>query len=430
MSDSRTVAAATMALRSLLLARVPARDPELVDLQITTAAPDQARRGLTSGQLNLFLYELRPNAGWRNTETRTAPRDADGRLRAPLALDLRYLLTAYGRGEGDANAHSHRLLGAALAALHDEAVLDADAVRDALGAASRLPPLIERLRVTPLPFGIEEISKLWSAFQVEYRTSCALEVTVAVIESERPARPAPPVLRRAEDDRGPIAEAGLPPSLDSLRLPDGLPAARLGGRLVAEGRRFGTGDVTAVLTRIDARGEQIDTPSVLTLPARAVPGSDPARDAMAIDLDPALAWHAGFWRVALQSAAAPPATGAPPTSGLPFALAPTVGPPTATVAAGELRVELVAAPRLASGAQALLIMPGRSAQSRSRADDVLALAGGAAVPATRLEFRLPAPPAGSYPVTLRVAEVDSLPYARDPATGAVAFDPAQMVVVP
>src|SRR5215207_10586310 len=67
--------------------RVSAKAPDLIKLDNPADGP----------QLNLFLYRVSLNQGWRNADLPT--RDSAGRRSAspPLALDLHYLLTAYGK---------------------------------------------------------------------------------------------------------------------------------------------------------------------------------------------------------------------------------------------------------------------------------------------------------------------------------------------
>ena len=50
------------------------------------------------------------------------------------------------------------------------------------------------IRITLQPLSIDDISKLWAGFQMQYRLSVAYEVAVVLIDSTRPTRAAPPVL--------------------------------------------------------------------------------------------------------------------------------------------------------------------------------------------------------------------------------------------
>ena len=45
---------------------------------------------------------------------------------------------------------------------------------------------IERVRITPQPLSVDELSKLWTAFQTHFRISAAYQVSVVLIESTRP----------------------------------------------------------------------------------------------------------------------------------------------------------------------------------------------------------------------------------------------------
>ena len=109
---------------------------------VSLLAPDRVvpTGGTEASQLNLFLYGVTPNAGWRNEALPS--RDGAGRARLsnpPLALDLHYLLSAYSAGD----LHAEILLGYAMQLLHEMPVLTREAIRTALnpspatGATSR-----------------------------------------------------------------------------------------------------------------------------------------------------------------------------------------------------------------------------------------------------------------------------------------------------
>ena len=64
--------------------------------------------GTEASQLNLFLYQVTPNAAWRNQGLPGHSADGSQRLsNPPLALDLHYLLSAYSGGD----LHGEILLG-------------------------------------------------------------------------------------------------------------------------------------------------------------------------------------------------------------------------------------------------------------------------------------------------------------------------------
>jgi hypothetical protein len=412
MSNVLAIAATTRTLRNLLLARMPVLDSDLADLEVTLQAPDIARKGVGKAQLNLFLYQVVANAAWRN-------RDMPNQVRAgevavpPLALDLHYLITAYGRGDVDSDATSHRVLAAAMSTLHDRALLDGDDIRNAL-PDNDLADQVERVRITPLAQSVDELSKLWTAFQGGYRLSTAYAASVVLIDSQTPVRAALPVLARGQGDRGVIALAGTPPPVDGLRYPGQQAAARLGQAVELLGARMQAGALASFSS------PWLADPVVVPTQAAGAGGVQ----VVLVDEPAALArWACGLYRVALASRPPGwPADHAPLTgTGVPFALAPTITVAPLAVPAGDLTLTITCAPRLVAGQRVFLVFNGTTfapASADTPAD--------ATEPST-LVFHVPAVAAGTYPVRLRVDGVDSLPV--DPAHPAVGFAADQTVVV-
>jgi hypothetical protein len=174
MSNSLAIAAVTATLRHLLDHGLNADVP---GTRVTTRPPDKARDGSGGNQVNLFLYQTLPNAAWRNIDLPAAGR-ASGQ--PPLALNLYYLLSAYGQNEDDPDPYSHRLLGEAMRLFHEQPLLDPAAIRAAL-PGNDLHEQVERVRISLQPLSLEEMSKLWSTFQTQYRISVAYEVSVVLI---------------------------------------------------------------------------------------------------------------------------------------------------------------------------------------------------------------------------------------------------------
>ena len=159
--------------------------PDTIDLDDADEPP----------RLNLFLHQVTPNSGWRNAGLPSRSAISGERLtNAPLALDLHYLLTAYGRADFQAEI----LLGYGMHLLHERPVLDRAAIRRALNpspldvsmlppafqalAASDLADQVELIKITPAAMGTDEMSKLWTAIQSHYRPSAAYHVSVVLIE--------------------------------------------------------------------------------------------------------------------------------------------------------------------------------------------------------------------------------------------------------
>jgi hypothetical protein len=295
MSNELAIAAVTATLRNLLVQGVP----DLPNQRVTTMPPDRARPpAATDDQLNLFLYQTTPSAAWRNTGL---PGQSSSST-LPLALNLHYLITAF--GQGDDETRSHRWLGSAMRVLHDHPLLGAREIRDAL-AENDLHAQIERVRIVPQPLSLEEMSKLWTTFQTQYRISSAYEVDVVLIESRRPARPVLPVLRRGDRDQGVDAVAGASlPSIDGVRIANAQSSAFLGDQIVITGQNLGsvTGvRFTAVRSRVVAQPAGGGEPGPITntvLPPAVESSETEVRVTLPNDAAAHAAWPAGFYSVA------------------------------------------------------------------------------------------------------------------------------------
>jgi len=215
MSNALAIAAVTAVMKDLL-------NNGLIDqnvsgslggnVTVTALPPDIAipLNGESSEDtINLFLYHVTPNQGWRNVSLPS--RDAAGERLSnpPLALDLHYLITAYSQQQ----YHAEILLGYAMQLLHETPILTREAIRTALRspspvdgsilpaafralAAAELAEQVEQVKICPASMGTEEMSKLWSAFQTHYRPTAAYQVSVVLIESRRSTRSPLPVQSR------------------------------------------------------------------------------------------------------------------------------------------------------------------------------------------------------------------------------------------
>src|SRR3546814_13437590 len=122
-----------------------------------------------------------------------------------------------------------------MSTLHDRGVLDGNDIRNAL-PDNDLANQVERVRVTPLPQSVDELSRLWTAFQTNYRASAVYEAAVVLIDGQATRRAPLPMLRRGAPDRGVIATASAAAALDALDYPRHPAAVRLGEDIVLQGR--------------------------------------------------------------------------------------------------------------------------------------------------------------------------------------------------
>ncbi len=409
MSNAQVIAATTATLRLLLLGGIPARDAAIAQVDVTTVPPDKVNANIDRPTLNLFLYQTVLNGAWRNRDAAHA-RPGEAPL-PPLALNLHYLLTAYGQVDVDEGDFSHRVLGAAVSVLHDHPVFGADELVAALPLHKALPQ-VERLRISPLATSIEEMSKLWTIFQTNYRLSIAYEVSVVLIESDRPASSPLPVLRRGATDRGPAVLVSAVPTLVRALPPKGRAAVRLGETLTIEGRNLGAGQ------RVRISGSRLATPVFLD----ALPGGSADRITVALPDVGApgvmAAWAPGFYTATVVV----PHEGMHdlPSNAVPFALAPFITVSPTTPPAGAVALTVLCTPRLRDDQPAVLLFgtPPHPVPEKPRVPDADL---GHPTPCT---FQVSGAAGERYAVRLRVDGVDSVPV--DPAAPA-SFDPAQTV---
>jgi Pvc16 N-terminal domain len=413
MSNALAIAATTATLRNLLQKRVPPL-AGVSGLELTTQPPDEAGRSDKEAQLNLFLYQTVINGAWRNLDMPRQVRPGETGS-PPLSLNLHYLITAYGRGGADKDI-SDRILGGAMSVLHDHPVLGRKEIKDAL-KDSGLDEQFERLRITPMPMGLEEMSKLWMVFQTQYRITAAYEVTVVLIDSRSPVKAPLPVLKRGEKDRGATVVTGAAPGLDEIRPPGSQLAMRLGEDVTIRGSALTVNDTKVRFTSLRLKDP-------IELAPRAGPSQgeisvhipDEADDAQAFSR-----WVPGFYAVGLvrQRAGSPIIT----SNELAFGLAPriTVAPNAAST--GD-EITLTCKPRIAVDQQRVLVLFG----DRQLAPTDVTNPADLKQP-TKVTFDVPDVTAGDYVVRLRVDGVDSIPVEHAGTPPVPSFDPAQKVTV-
>lgn len=445
MSSPLAIGAVSAVLRNLL-------DNGLIDVSgvlgpvsVSAVAPDRIDvDGADAAlRLNIFMHQAQPNAAWRNRGMPSRSPDGERTGNPPLALDLHYLITAYGVADFQAEI----LLGYAMHLLHERPVLDRAAIRRALDpspldtsmlppafqalAASDLADQVEAIRITPLPMSTDELSKLWSASQSHYRPSAAYQVSVVLIEATRPARASLPVLSRGpvdpatQRDRGVVVQPDLlppGPTLLGLTPPAGQSAARLGDVLSLSGVRLSGSGISARL-----RHRLRDT--ALVLPATVAAGGTSASVTLPADAAAQADLPAGLWQLSL--ALTPPGELLErETNAWPLQIAPdpviaadaVLALPAANlVRAGAppvVTVTLFARPQVRPEQTALLALGTRTANAARRT---------AATDALVFEFP-DALAAGAQWLRLRVDGVDSL--LVDKAATPPVFDPSQQVTVP
>ena len=414
MSNSFAIAAVTATLRSMLgdvkipLPIDPPGDSELADAHCTVRPPDKARSAEDQNQVNLFLYQTAANAAMRNL-------DMPGQTLAgetafpPLAVNLYYLLTAYGKNFDD--ILSHRLLGRAMSILHDRAILLPNDIMTALPNNDAWRQ-IERVRITPHAMSTEEISKLWAVFQTPYRVSAAYEASVVLIDSSRPARTPLPVLTR-----GAIVQPNVTPPYPTITeldfVPPAQPTARLGDQVLIVGHNLAsqvTGATTTVtLANDDLTGGSVDATSWVSQ-------LTPLGFTLTIPNSPSLL-VAGL--CTLTVTVTEPVSGGSPkvrtSNAVPLAIAPTITSYSTTSTSAS-----------ATGTYSVDVQPDVRIQQRATllvGDTEFLSYPHLSGPTNLLQFDVSGLAPGFYPLRVRIDGIDSfiVDYAKSPPVMATAF---------
>lgn len=449
MSSPLAIGAVSAVLRNLL-------DNGLVEagaaigstVAVSAVAPDTINLDNANDppRLNLFLYRVTPNQGWSTVGLPSRGAASGERLtNAPLALDLHYLLTAYGRMDFQAEI----LLGYAMHLLHERPVLDRAAIRRALNpspldvsmlppafqalAASDLADQVELIKITPAAVTTDDMSRLWSAIQTHYRPSSAYHVSVVLIEGTRPAISPLPVLSRGRRDpvthrdRGVVVNPDLLPPLPTLFEAATLvpqTGARLGDQVDITGVRLaGAGHVVRLVHRLNAAA------AIEIVPTSVDPGGRSLRILVPNDAAAQTALAAGQLAATVRFTP----TGEPDprdTNSIPLILAPVpviaadagLGLPAATAVRGGIppgvTVTMRSRPQVRLEQRASLSLGTVSANALSRAAS-----------SDPLIFEFPdSVAAGPHWARLRVDGADSI--LLDQSGAEPVFDATQQIVVP
>jgi len=190
-ANFEVIAAVSQTLKAVLTRAI---EKGVAGVKVGFLIPDEPPSDPT---LTLFLFEVGEDPSARNRPRVVNPRLPNLTIqKPPVALLLRYLMTAWGR---DAETQQ-KILGLTIQALYDKAIisgpdLEIDDVNSVLEGTD------EALKVTLSPLSLEERTRVWHAVQKPYRLSVAYEVRVVNLDSTEGER-RKPVTRRSLDFEG------------------------------------------------------------------------------------------------------------------------------------------------------------------------------------------------------------------------------------
>lgn len=429
MSSPKAIAAVTQTLAVLLEKALQADDASFK----VSALPLDKSNTITSepNRLNVFLFQVSQHAAWRNTPLPDRTRLGENG-NPPLALNLSYMLTAY--GEPGVKRIDHHILGRAMQFLNDHAVLTADEIRTAF-PDTRLETQLERVRIVPRTLSLEEMVRMWGTFMTQYRISAAYDISVVLIESA-PRTAGLPVLRRGNEDLGPDVSANLPPSLSRVLPPEllrrgALPtyqaAARVGDTIMLEGDRLDAQDALLQIraTAWEPRAAELAVKAGTREDTLDAVLKDPPPETNPPAGGPPLAWAPGVYTAAIVIRRAGKIDIV--SNVVPFAVAPRITVAPTAAAAGNLDISVTCTPAPRPEQHVVLVLPNREPLT---AGSITPPAGPGAGPT--FKFTAKALAHGTYVARLRVDGVDSLPYlvVKPPnKPPQLEYDPAQTMVI-
>lgn len=196
MSNQYALATVTAALKDALEATVK---KVVGNAKVRIGRPEAVEGHAMAPNVNLFLYQVKPNRSLRNEFQPV--RGRDGRLleRPCVAVDLDYLLSFY----GDSDKFEPELMAAeAVRFMESRPILTRKFLEKTINknsatiGKSDLHKSLETVKTTPITMDLEELSKLWSIFfQVPYCLSIAYRCSYIIVEADEQGSPALPVTR-------------------------------------------------------------------------------------------------------------------------------------------------------------------------------------------------------------------------------------------
>ncbi|WP_055554569.1 DUF4255 domain-containing protein [Streptomyces sp. NBRC 110028] len=217
MSNGLAFATVTKALALLIANNL---SPE-IDMAVTVDTKKPPAEPPLDPTINVFLYQVTPNASMRHTDLPTRASDGTLLKRPAAAMDLNYLISAYG---DEAELVGQRLIGCVVRTLHEIPVLPREIIEEVARVpyleGSDLAESVQRVRFTPTQMDVDETSKLWGMlYQTPYSLSVCYQGALVLIEGREKPVPAKPVERHtvrvvpfgapgAPEPSGPLEEAG------------------------------------------------------------------------------------------------------------------------------------------------------------------------------------------------------------------------------
>ncbi|WP_411137499.1 DUF4255 domain-containing protein [Streptomyces sp. C10] len=191
MSNALAVATVTQALALLIEHHL---HPE-IDMAVSVETRKPPSDPPTEPTITVFLYQVSHNPSMRNSDLVTRASDGTLLKRPAAALDLHFLISAYGE---ETELVGQRLIGSVVRTLHEIPVLPQELIEEAARrpylAGSDLAESPQKVRFTPLQLDVDETSKLWGMLHhTPYALSVVYQASLVLLDGHQKPVPAKPV---------------------------------------------------------------------------------------------------------------------------------------------------------------------------------------------------------------------------------------------
>ncbi|MFH8585039.1 DUF4255 domain-containing protein [Streptomyces celluloflavus] len=193
MSNALAVATVTQALALLIEHNL---HPE-IDMAVSVETRKPPSDPPTDPTITVFLYQVTHNSSMGNSDLVTRASDGTLLKRSAAAVDLNFLISAYGE---ETELVGQRLIGSVVRTLHEIPVLPEDLIEEAARrpylAGSDLAESPQKVRFTPTQMDVDETSKLWGMLNnTPYALSVVYQASLVLLDGHQKPVPARPVRR-------------------------------------------------------------------------------------------------------------------------------------------------------------------------------------------------------------------------------------------
>ncbi|MFI9047824.1 DUF4255 domain-containing protein [Streptomyces sp. NPDC053427] len=193
MSNALAVATVTQALALLIEHNL---HPE-IDMAVSVETRKPPADPPTDPTITVFLYQVTHNPSMRNNDLVTRASDGTLLKRPAAAIDLQYVISAYGE---ETELVGQRLIGSVVRTLHEIPVLPKELIEEAAQRpyleGSDLAESLQRVRFTPNQMDVDETSKLWGMLHnTPYSLSVVYQASLVLLDGHEKPKPAKPVER-------------------------------------------------------------------------------------------------------------------------------------------------------------------------------------------------------------------------------------------